>query len=69
MKLTHLHINGFPFGSFSMLVVVRRHYETLWHSFGDFSQSSGLVIAQDSISYNCNTRYHLTLVLEKIVVK
>lgn len=52
-----------------MLVVVRRRYETLWHSFGDFPQSSGLVIAQDLISYNYNTRYHLALVLEKIVVK
>lgn len=50
VKLIHLHTNSFPFGSFSMLVVVRRHYETLWHSFGDFPQSSGLVIAQDSIA-------------------
>lgn len=50
MKLTHLYTNGFPFGSFSMLVVVRRCYETLWHSFGDFPQSSGLVLSQDSIA-------------------
>lgn len=80
VKLIHLHTNGFPFGSFSVSLSVPFRCcgeETIWNFVALIWWLSPKLWVCDSsgfnctggLSYNCNIRYHLAFVLEKIAVK